>query len=99
MEWRGPVVGFVGKKGSPLPVSKAQYEEMIKNLNDVADIESKEDHLYDINENIRVKSGSFQSFEGTVDSIDSIQKKLVVSIKVFDREISIELGFDQVEKI
>ncbi|PSO51241.1 MAG: transcription termination/antitermination protein NusG, partial [Actinobacteria bacterium QS_5_72_10] len=51
------------------------------------------------NENIRVTSGPFADFTGTIVEINADQQKLKVLVSIFGRETPVELGFDQVAKL
>ena len=48
---------------------------------------------------VKVKEGPFESFEGTVDSLDEASGKVKVMIEIFGRSTEVELEHWQVEKI
>ena len=48
---------------------------------------------------VKVISGPFEKFMGTVDSINLEKKKVKVYVSMFGRETLLELDFDQVEKL
>lgn len=86
------VTGFVGPGSKPVPLS----DEEIKALG-VQDSIPK----IDINENdaIKVISGPFENFIGTVQDINNEKRKLKAFISMFGRETLVELDFDQIEKL
>ena len=48
---------------------------------------------------VRITSGPFADFNGTISEINVDQSKLKVLVNIFDRETPVELGFDQVAKV
>ena len=48
---------------------------------------------------VRIISGPFADFNGTISEINVDQSKLKVLVNIFDRETPVELGFDQVSKV
>ena len=52
-----------------------------------------------VGEHVKIKEGAFESFEGTVDSLDSTSGKVKVLIQIFGRPTEVELEHWQVEKV
>ena len=48
---------------------------------------------------VRIISGPFADFNGTISEINVDQSKLKVLVNIFDRETPVELAFDQVAKV
>ena len=48
---------------------------------------------------VRITDGPFENFTGSVEAVDTEKAKLKILVDMPGREIPIELGFDQVEKI
>ena len=48
---------------------------------------------------VRIISGPFADFNGTIAEINVDQSKLKVLVNIFDRETPVELAFDQVAKV
>jgi transcriptional antiterminator NusG len=48
---------------------------------------------------VRVTSGPFADFTGTISEINAEASKLKVLVSIFGRETPVELGFDQVAKL
>lgn len=93
------VTGFVGTVGvgsKPIPLSREEAEQIIRKMGD-------EEPKFRIDvapgEKIRVTSGPFENFLGTVEEINFEKAKLRVMISMFGRETPIELDFYQIEKI
>ncbi len=53
----------------------------------------------EVGETVRVTTGPFADFTGTIDEINLDQAKLRVLVSVFGRETPIELPFDQVASV
>ena len=54
---------------------------------------------YDEGQRVKVKEGPFESFEGTVDSIDQHTGKIKILVEIFGRPTEMELEHWQVEKL
>jgi transcriptional antiterminator NusG len=92
------VSGFLGAKGKPAPITNAEAERMIKQLQDTAE---RPRHVvaYEVGETVKVTDGPFNSFTGTVETVDEGKSRLTVSVSIFGRATPVELDFTQVEKI
>ncbi|MDP9021320.1 MAG: transcription termination/antitermination protein NusG [Actinomycetota bacterium] len=104
------VTGFVGTAGSePLPLSMREVAEILR-VPEQARVEAEEVEVeeevaavpeidLDVDETVRVTSGPFADFTGTIAEINLDQHKLKVLVSIFGRETPVELGFDQVAKL
>ncbi|MGF7058340.1 transcription termination/antitermination protein NusG [Brassicibacter mesophilus] len=86
------VTGFVGPGSKPVPLT----DEEVKALGVQEVLPQIDVNVGDI---IKVTSGPFESFIGTVENINSEKRKLKVFVSMFGRETLVELDFDQVEKL
>jgi transcription termination/antitermination protein NusG len=93
------VTGFVGPPGArPVPLSIREVEAILREPEEGEEtVTTKVD--YEEGENIRVTSGPFADFTGTISEINADQSKLKVLVSIFGRETPVELGFDQVAKL
>ncbi len=93
------VTGFVsaGTGTKPTPLSKREVEKILV----VKKEEVKPAFRLGFEENdvVRIISGPFADFNGTISEINMDQSKLKVLVNIFDRETPVELGFDQVSKV
>jgi transcription termination/antitermination protein NusG len=92
------VTGFVGSGAKPTPLSVKEVERILqvkpedkKKLRPRLEFEEQE--------SVRVISGPFANFTGTISEINVDQSKLKVLVNIFGRETPVELGFDQVAKL
>jgi transcription termination/antitermination protein NusG len=92
------VTGFVGPPGSkPVPLSLREVEAILREPEEGEEVVPSVE--YEEGENIRVTSGPFADFTGTISEINADQSKLKVLVSIFGRETPVELGFDQVAKL
>ena len=86
------VTGFVGHGSEPIPltdeeVARMGIEKVFIELN------------VEVGEMVRVISGPFESFMGTVEDINPDKQVLTVKVSMFGRDTPVELEFAQVEKV
>lgn len=93
------VTGFVsaGTGTKPTPLSRREVEKILL----VKEEEAKPVFRLEWEEGdvVRIISGPFADFNGTISEINVDQSKLKVLVNIFDRETPVELGFDQVAKV
>jgi transcriptional antiterminator NusG len=93
------VTGFVaaGTGSKPTPLSRREVEKILA----VKKEEVKPQFRLGFEEGdvVRIISGPFADFNGTISEINVDQSKLKVLVNIFDRETPVELGFDQVAKV
>ncbi|HYG73291.1 MAG TPA: transcription termination/antitermination protein NusG [Actinomycetota bacterium] len=93
------VTGFVasGTGSKPTPLSRREVEKILA----VKKEEAKPQFRLGFEENdvVRIISGPFADFNGTISEINLDQSKLKVLVNIFDRETPVELSFDQVAKV
>ena len=87
-----------GMSGTPKRISDAEYEKMIGKITEVHK-SGAEGMTFAIGQTIKIKSGSFNEFKGTVLAIDKEKKLLTLSILVFQRETTVTVAFEDAEKI
>ena len=94
------VLGFLGaKKGKkPFPLSQKEMDRML-NKDTVEEVKPKLNSTYDVGEVVRVSTGPFADFQGSVEEVNQEKGRLVVSVMIFGRSTPVELEFGQVEKI
>ena len=91
------VTGFLGTSSKPLPVSDKEVERIVGRIQEGVDA-PRPMITFEIGETVKVVDGSFQSFNGTVESIDEEHARLNVLINIFGRATPVELEYTQVEK-
>lgn len=91
------IMGFLGNATNPPPVPEADVAR-ITNL--IAGEEQPRPVLdFEVGEEVRLIEGSYAAMPGVVEEIHANRGRLKVSINIFGRPVSTELGFHQVEKL
>ncbi len=91
------VTGFLGSANKPMPVSETEVARILGKIQEGAEA-PRPQISFDIGETVKVVDGSFQSFNGTVESVDEEHARLKVLINIFGRGTPVELDYTQVEK-
>jgi transcriptional antiterminator NusG len=92
------VTGFLGTKIRPTPISDAEAERMMRQVQEGAETR-RPAVVFEIGEQVRVADGPFTSFNGTVEDVDEERGRVKVSVSIFGRSTPVELEYAQVEKV
>ena len=95
------VADFTGAAGRPIAMESHEVDQMLGTQHDeesgTAPTKVKID--LEIGEVVKIKDGPFESFEGSVESIDETHGKISVLIEIFGRPTPTVLDYWQVEKL
>jgi transcriptional antiterminator NusG len=90
------VTGFVGAGTTPVPVSKAEIDNLKKRM-------GGEEPQYKIEvkvgEAVKIIDGPFKDFDGKVSEIDEERGKIKVLVNMFGRDTPVELDSLQIKKL
>lgn len=90
------VARFIGTKVKPTPVSEREMQRVLKQL-------GKEEKLLEITfekgEGVRIISGPFRGYTGTVDEVNAEKGKLKILVNIFGRDTPVEVNFEHAQKI
>jgi len=90
------VTGFLGAAGKPVPVSKAEVQKILKQVEE--GVAPSATMTFEVGEKVRVIDGPFATFTGLVEEVDEEKLKLKVSVSIFGRATPVELDCLQVER-
>ena len=92
------VTGFVGSGAKPTPLSDREVDRILQvKPEDKKKLKPRLE--FEEGESVRVQTGPFANFTGSISEINVDQSKLKVLVNIFGRETPVELGFDQVAKL
>jgi len=91
------VTGFLGSANKPMPVSEKEVARIVGQIQEGVET-GRPTIVFDIGETVKVIDGPFQSFNGTVESVDEEAARLKVLINIFGQGTPVELNYVQVEK-
>jgi len=92
------VLGFIGGTSDrPAPISEKEAMSILNRVEEGVN-KPRPKVLFEAGEVIRVIDGPFKDFNGVVEEVNYEKNKLKISVLIFGRSTSVELGFGQVEK-
>ena len=90
---------FTGAAGKPIAMQEHEINQMIGREEDKGTEPAKIKIGFAPGDIVKIKDGSFESFEGSIDSIDEANGKITVLVEIFGRSVPTELEYWQVEKV
>jgi transcriptional antiterminator NusG len=90
------VTGFVSSGNKPVPLQEREVRQIIESL------ESDSLRLtpqWQKGEVIRVTSGPFADFNGTIEEVNTEKERIKVLISIFGRDTPVELKFNEIERV
>lgn len=92
------VLGFIGGTSDrPAPISEKEAMAILNRVEDGVN-KPRPKILFEPGEVVRIVDGPFKDFNGVVEEVNYEKNKLKISVLIFGRSTSVELGFGQVEK-
>jgi transcription termination/antitermination protein NusG len=92
------VTGFIGgSSDKPTPISEREADSIMQQVK-VGTEKPRPKFSFEPGELVRVVSGPFADFNGTVEDVNFEKSKLRVAVSIFGRSTPVELDFSQVEK-
>lgn len=90
------VTGFVGSGTQPVPLTEAEYNELMKRMST-----DTVKHKIDIatGDIVTIVDGPFKELEGRVGEVDEKSGKVKVLVSMFGRETPVELDFLQLKRV
>lgn len=88
---------FTGSAGKPTPMLPQEVARIIKKDEEEVAEQPKLNINFKIGDRVKIKEGTFESFEGEVNLIDEQNGRITVMINIFGRSTPVELEYWQVE--
>ena len=92
------VTGFAGPGGKPVPLTQGDVDRLL-HTGATAGAAPRAQVEFTLGESVKVTSGPLSDFDGEVVDVNPDQQKLKVLVDIFERQVPVELTFDQVKKL
>ncbi len=93
------VTGFVGAGTKPVPLSQPEVDRILHHGAPAGAQAQKAQVEFSLGESVKVTSGPLSDFDGAIVDVNPDAQKLKVLVDIFERQVPVELSFDQVKKI
>lgn len=95
-----PGIGdFTGAAGQPTPMQPHEVEAILQKSEEKAEKQPKLKIAFKPGDQVKINEGTFENFEGSVESIDETNGRVTVIINIFGRSTPVELEYWQVGAI
>lgn len=89
---------FTGSAGKPTPMLPHEIARIVQTEEEETDESPKLNISFKLGDRVKIKEGTFESFEGDVNAIDEQSGRITVMINIFGRSTPVELEYWQVEQ-
>ena len=94
------VTAFVGAGAKPSPLSQAEVDRILHAGGGPGGAPAPRAQVeFSLGESVKVTSGPLSDFDGEIVDVNADAQKLKVLVDIFERQVPVELSFDQVKKI
>ena len=93
------VTGFVGAGAKPVPLAQGEVDRILHTGAAATGAALRSQVEFTLGESVKVTSGPLSDFDGEIVDVNADQQKLKVLVDIFERQVPVELGFDQVKKL
>jgi transcriptional antiterminator NusG len=95
-----PGIGdFTGASGHPTPMLPHEVSRILAKQEEKSEKAPKLKIGFTSGERVKINEGTFENFEGEVDSIDETNGRVTVMINIFGRSTPVELEYWQIEAL
>lgn len=95
-----PGIGdFTGSAGKPTPMLASEVSKIVAKHEEKADEAPKPRFAFSVGDRVKINEGTFENFEGEVDSLDQASGRVTIMINIFGRSTPVELEHWQIESI
>ena len=95
------VTGFVGVDGKPAPLSREDFNKIMRRTSQGAGMPApkRTSTDFEVGQSIHVVSGPLADFDGTISEVNAEAGKVKVVLTIFGRDTPVELTLDQIAHI
>jgi transcriptional antiterminator NusG len=93
------VMNFLGPPSHPSPLSPDDVEVMLQMSTEEEEVLPVPAMEYEVGDKVRVINGPFSGFSGDIEEINMEHQRLRLSISLFGRSTSVDLGLLEVEEL
>ena len=98
------VTGFVGMAAGgashmPVPLAKHEVDAILHTVATSGEVKVKAKAEFSLGEAVKIISGPLSDFDGEIIEINQEAGKLKVHVSIFERQVPVELKFDEVKKL
>ncbi len=90
---------FTGSGGKPSPMLPHEVNRIVAKQEEKADEAPKLKISFTSGDRVKITEGTFENFEGDVDTIDQANGRVTVMINIFGRSTPVELEYWQIESL
>ncbi len=95
-----PGIGdFTGSAGKPTPMLAHEVSKIVSKQEEKTAEAPKLKINFNVGDRVKINEGTFENFEGEVDTIDEASGRVTVMINIFGRSTPVELEYWQIESI
>ncbi|MCC6123683.1 MAG: transcription termination/antitermination factor NusG [Pirellulales bacterium] len=95
-----PGIGdFTGAAGRPSPMLPHEVSKIVSKAEEKSEKAPKLKIAFKEGDRVKIKDGTFENFEGDVDSIDQTNGQVTVMINIFGRSTPVTLEYWQIEAV
>ena len=98
LQYFGEQAFFLGGMDNPTPIRQAEINRILGTVDELQETTDDTSLEFALGEVVKVNTGPFSGFNGTIEEINTEKKKLKVMVKIFGRSTPVELGYTQVDK-
>ncbi len=92
------VTGFVGAGTKPVPLSQGEVDRILR-TGATAGERPRAQVEFSLGESVKITSGPLADFDGEITDVNADGQKLQVMVNIFERQVPVEVGFDNVKKL
>lgn len=92
------VTGFLGPQGRPMPMRDAEVNAILNRVQEGEEAPRTLIH-FEVGEQVKINTGPFEDFDGTVEEVDDDNQRLKVTVSIFGRATPVELEYTEVTKL